>query len=317
MRFFTLVSALSLSFATTVFAADAPFNSATVSGLGARNIGSATMSGRVSAIAATRDPSGKLTIFVGAASGGVWKSEDGGTRYRPVFDEQAVQSIGALAIDPKNSKNIWVGTGECWTRNSVSIGDGIYKSTDGGETWNKTGLPNSERIAQIIVSPKGSDMVYAAVPGALWSDSPDRGLYKTSDGGKTWELILKGPNLSTGTSTIAMDPKNPDVLFAGLWDFRRKGWTYRSGGETPNDFSGSGLFRTSDGGKTWKEITPEANKGFPKKPYGRLAVAIAPSNAKRVYCFVESPDSALYVSDDGGQTWQQRDKSQWMVWRPF
>ena len=129
-------------------AQQAPYNSATISGLGARNIGSATMSGRVSAIAATREPSGKLTIFVGAASGGVWKSEDGGTHYRPVFDEQPVQSIGAIALDPKNSKNVWVGTGESWTRNSVSIGDGIYKSTDGGETWTKSGLPNSERIAQ-------------------------------------------------------------------------------------------------------------------------------------------------------------------------
>lgn len=296
---------------------DVPYSSATISGLGARNIGSATMSGRVDTIAATREASGKLTIFVGAASGGVWKSEDGGTHYRPVFDEQPVQSIGAIALDPKNSKNVWVGTGEPWVRNSVSIGDGVYKSTDGGETWNKMGLPNSERVSQIIVSPKSSETVFVAVPGALWSDSPDRGLYKTSDGGKTWNQILKGSNLSTGASTIAMDPSNPNIMFAGLWDFRRQGWTYRSGGETPNDPSGSGLFRTNDGGATWKEITPEANKGFPKKPYGRLAVAIAPSNPKRVYAFVESTDSALFVSDDGGQTWQQRDKSQWMVWRPF
>ena len=186
------------------------------------------------------------------------------------------------------------------SRNSVSIGDGIYKSTDGGETWTKAGLPNSERISQIIVSPKSSDTVFAAVPGALWSDSPDRGLYKTTDGGKTWNLILKGPNLSTGASTIAMDPTNPNILFAGLWDFRRKGWTFAPAATTPNDPSGSGLFRTTDGGTTWKEITPEANKGFPKKPYGRLAVAIAPSNPKRVYAFVESTDSALFVSDDGG-----------------
>ncbi len=317
MRFINFLFLSSLAFVGATSGEQAPYSSATVSGLGARNIGSATMSGRVAALAAHRGPSGKLTIFVGAASGGVWKSEDGGTHYRPVFDEQPVQSIGAIALDPKNSKNVWVGTGEPWVRNSVSIGDGIYKSTDGGETWNKSGLPNSERISQIIVSPKSSDTVYAAVPGALWSDSPDRGLYKTTDGGKTWNLILKGSNLSTGASTIAMDPTNPDILFAGLWDFRRQGWTYRSGGATPNDPSGSGFFRTTDGGKTWKEVTPEANKGFPKKPYGRLAVAIAPSNPKRVYCFVESTDSALFVSDDGGQTWQQRDKSQWMVWRPF
>ncbi len=296
---------------------DLPYSSATISGLGARNIGSATMSGRISAIAATREPSGKITLFVAAASGGVWKSDDGGTRFRPVFDEQPVQSIGALALDPKDSKFVWVGTGESWTRNSVSIGDGIYKSTDGGETWTHAGLENSERIAKIIVSAKNSDTVFVAVPGALWSDSPDRGLYQTTDGGKTWKQILKGGNLSTGCTSIAMDPTNPDVMFAAMWDFRRKGWEYRSGGEGPTAPSASGLFRTTDGGNTWTEITPEANKGFPKKPYGRIAVAVAPSNAKRVYAFVESPDSALFVSDDGGVTWNKRDKSQWMVWRPF
>src|SRR2546428_5010294 len=190
-----VVTLLALPFAR---AEQAPFTSATISGLGARNIGSATMSGRISASAATREPSGKITVFVGAASGGVWKSDDGGTRYRPVFDEQPLQSIGAIALDPKNSKNVWVGTGESWTRNSTSIGDGIYKSTDGGETWTHAGLEKSERIAKIAVSPKDSDTVFAAVPGALWSDSTDRGLYKTSDGGKTWTQMLKGPNLSSG-----------------------------------------------------------------------------------------------------------------------
>ena len=295
----------------------APFNSATISGLGARNIGSAAMSGRISAIAGVREPSGKVTLFVGAASGGVWKSDDQGTRYRPVFDEQAVQSIGAVALDPKNSKNVWVGTGESWTRNSVSIGDGIYKSTDQGETWTHAGLNKSERISRICVSPNNSDTVYVAVPGALWSDSSDRGLYRTTDGGKTWTLILKGANLSTGCTDVAIDPANPDTLFACMWDFRRKGWEYRSGGDGPDKPSASGLFRSSDGGNTWTEITPEKNKGFPKKPYGRLAIAIAPSNAQRIYCVVESPKSALFVSDDGGASWQERDKSQWMVWRPF
>src|SRR6059058_2447949 len=192
---FSLSAALLLC-SVPAYTQNAPYSSATISVLGARNIGSAAMSGRISAIAATREPSGKITLFVGAASGGVWKSDDSGTRFRPVFDEQPVQSIGAITLDPKNSKNVWVGSGESWVRNSVSIGDGVYKSTDGGETWSNTGLPKSERIAQIIVSPKSSDTVYTAVPGALWSDSPDRGLYKTTDGGKTWNLILKGGNLS-------------------------------------------------------------------------------------------------------------------------
>src|SRR5881394_465953 len=318
MRFSIFVFlSLSLVSSAAFGADDAPYNSATISGLSARNIGSATMSGRISAIAGVKEPSGKITLFVGAASGGIWKSDDGGTRFRPVFDEQPVQSIGAIAIDPKNSRNIWVGTGESWTRNSVSIGDGIYKSSDGGETWTNAGLPNSERIAQIVVSPKNSDTVFASVPGALWSDSADRGLYRTTDGGKNWGLVLKGSNLSTGCSTVAIDPNDSNVMFAALWDFRRKGWTFRSGGDSPNAPSGSGLFRSNDGGNTWNEITAENSKGFPKKPYGRIAVAIAPSNSKRVYAFVESTDSGLFVSDDGGSAWGKRDKSQWMVWRPF
>src|SRR5436309_14049856 len=303
--------------AAPVYAQETPFTSATISGLGARNIGSAAMSGRISAIAGTREPSGKITLFVGSASGGVWKSEDSGTRFRPIFDEQPVQSIGAIALDSKNSKNVWVGTGESWTRNTVSIGEGIHKSTDGGETWTHAGLENSERIAAIVVSPKNSDTVFVSVPGALWSDSPDRGLYRTKDGGKNWELVLKGSNLSTGCSTVVIDPNDPNIMFAGMWDFRRKGWTFRSGGDGSTALSGSGLFRSNDGGNTWNEITAENSKGFPKKPYGRIAVAVAPSNSKRVYAFVESSDSALFVSDDGGATWDKRDKSQWMVWRPF
>ena len=312
-----LTTALFCSFIISARAEEPSFTSATISGLGARNIGSAAMSGRISTIAGTKEPSGKITLLVGAASGGVWKSDDGGTRYRPVFDEQSVQSIGAITIDPNNNKNVWVGTGESWTRNSVSIGDGIYKSTDGGETWTHIGLEKSERIARIAVIPGKSDTVFAAVPGALWSDSSDRGLYKTGDSGKTWKQVLKGANPSTGCSDVAIDPTNPNTMFACMWDFRRKGWECRSGGDGTDKPSASGLFRSNDGGETWTEVTPEANKGFPKKPYGRLAIAIAPSNPKRVYCLVESPDSALFVSDDGGATWDKRDKSNWMVWRPF
>src|SRR5262249_12914003 len=157
-----------------------------------------------------------------------------------------------------------------------SIGDGIYKSNDGGETWTNAGLPKSERIAQIVVSPKNSDTVFAAVAGALWSDSADRGLYRTTDGGRSWAIALKRSNLSTGWSTVTVDCEDSDVMFPALWGFRRKGWTLRSGGDGPNAPSGSGLFRSTDGGNTWNEITSENSKGFPKKPYGRIAVAIAP-----------------------------------------
>ena len=295
----------------------AQLDSGAISGLGIRNIGSATMSGRIAALDARVGKDGKTLIYVGSASGGVWKSSDGGTTFKPVFDKQPVQSIGAVTIDPSNAQTVWVGTGESWTRNSLSIGDGIYKSTDGGDSWSHLGLPNSERIVKIVVDPQSSDTVYACAPGKMWSDSADRGLYKTTDGGKSWSLVLKGSNLSTGCASLSMDPKDHDVLFASLWDYRRKGWTFRSGGESATAKSGSGLFRSADGGKSWSEITAAANQGFPAKPFGRIAVAIAPSNPQVVYSFVESTDSALLRSDDGGKTWSQRDKSQMMVWRPF
>ena len=319
IRCFAVVKMVFL--ATMIFAGPASaqvakFDSDTISGLGARNVGSATMSGRVAAIAAVKEE-GRLTVYVGAASGGVWKSSNGGTTFKPVFDKEAVQSIGAVAIDPQAPKTIWVGTGEAWTRNSVSIGNGIYKSTDGGDSWTNTGLQNSERIAKIIIDPKNSNTVYACVPGKLWSDSEDRGVYKTTDGGKSWSKILKGTSLSTGCSMISMNPQEPNVLFAGMWDFRRKGWTFRSGGENATAPSASGFFQTTDGGTTWKELDERSAKGLPAKPWGRIAVAIAPSKPNVVYAMIESTRSALFRSDDGGKTWEERDRSNWMVWRPF
>ncbi len=293
------------------------FDSSIISGLGARNIGSAAMSGRISSLDAVTMPDGKLMVWVGAASGGVWKSLDGATTFTPVFDDQPVQSIGAVEIDKRNTETVWVGTGEAWTRNSVSIGNGIYRTTDGGDTWQHLGLDGSERISDIRIDPRASDTVYACVTGRLWSDSLERGVYRTRDGGKTWQQVLKAPNASTGCASLSMDENNPDVLYAALWDFRRKGWTFRSGGESPSANSASALMVTRDGGQTWTEVTPEKNKGFAQKPYGRIAVNVAPSDSKRIYAFVESPQSALYVSDDGGATWEVRDRSQWMVWRPF
>ncbi len=292
------------------------FDSETISGLGARNIGSAAMSGRIAAIDAVHEGD-KLTIYVGSASGGVWKSQNGGTTYKPVFDKQPVQSIGAVAIDKNNPNTVWVGTGESWMRNSVSVGDGVYKTTDGGENWTNMGLMESEHIAKVLIDPKNSDTVYVCATGKAFSDSDERGVYETMDGGRSWTRILHGPNGSTGCSSMSMDPSDPKTIYASLWDFRRQAWTFRSGGPSETAPSGSGLFKSTDGGNTWKEI--DEGSGLPPKPYGRIAVAVAPSNGKVIYASVEAPmpRNGLYRSDDEGKTWKALDRSQSMIWRPF
>ena len=286
------------------------YDSGTISGLPARNIGSATMGGRIAAIDAV-DENGKITVFVGSASGGVWKSINGATTFKPVFDRELAQSIGAVTIDTSNHKNVWVGTGESWTRNSVSIGNGIYKSTDGGENWTNVGLKDSEHIARILVDPKDSNTVYACATGHLWNDNDERGVYKTTDGGTTWKKVLAGANGSTGCGMLSANPQEPKTIYASMWDFRRQGWTFRSGGP------GSGLFKSTDGGDHWTEIAPSNSQGLPEKPYGRIAVAVAPSKPNVVYAMIESKQSALYRSDDAGKSWKKLDASQYMVWRPF
>lgn len=310
--FFTFTSAVSAQTSTIKYDSD------TISGLGARNIGSAAMSGRISALDGVYEDK-RLTLYVGSASGGVWKSQNGGTTFKPVFDKQPVQSIGAVTIDPKNPKTIWVGTGEPWTRNSVSIGDGVYKSTDGGDNWTNLGLKESERISKILVDPTDTNTVYVCATGKLWSDSDERGVYKTTDGGKTWAKILKGANLSTGCSMLSMDKSNSKTIYAGMWDFRRKGWTFRSGGENDKVLSGSGMFKSTDGGATWTELEERSAAGLPAKPWGRVAVSVAPSNSKVVYAVIEAvqPKDGLYRSEDGGATWKALDRSQSMIWRPF
>src|SRR5271170_363728 len=287
------------------------FDAATVSGLPARNIGSAAMSGRIAALDAVEED-GRITVFVGAASGGVWKSVNGGTTYKSVFDRESVQSIGAVAIDPSNPKTVWVGSGEAWMRNSVSVGDGVYKSTDGGENWTNVGLKDSEHIAKILVNPSDSNDVLACATGHLWDDNEERGVFQTTDGGKTWKKILAGANGSSGCAMIAQSKHEPKTIYAAMWDFRRQGWTFRSGGP------GSGLFKSTDGGAHWGEVNGSNAKGLPAKPWGRVAVQVAESKPNVVYANIEAEKGrGLYRSDDAGATWTKLDASNYMVWRPF
>lgn len=279
------------------------FKSSTISATTARQIGPAVMSGRITAIEG--NPQDPNILYIGTAAGGIWKSYTGGTLFKPVFDKHA-QSIGALALDPQHPDTLWAGTGESNMRNSVSVGDGIYRSTDAGENWVKTGLEKSEHISKIIVHPKDPATVYAAVPGALWSDSEERGLFKTTDFGKTWERILYH-NPRSGCADVIMDPRNPDVLYASMWEFRRTPWSFTSGGE------GSGLYKSNDGGKTWKQI----QKGFVPGILGRICLALAPSAPDHVYAIAEGKETFLYSSIDAGENWTKESAIANVTARPF
>ncbi|MTI41542.1 hypothetical protein E1140_18720 [Fulvivirga lutimaris] len=272
-----------------------------------RNVGPANMSGRITAIdALTSNP--KL-IYVGAASGGVWKSENGGTAWKPVFDDQPTQNIGAIAIQQNNPDVMWVGTGEGNPRNSMNLGMGIFKSLDGGKTWKHMGLEKTKTIHRIIVDPQNSDVVYVGALGDPFTPNEDRGLYKTTDGGRTWDKILFTNNQS-GIADMVMDPKNPNKMFAAMYEHRRTPYYFTSGG------SGSGLYVTMDAGKTWKQLNNE--NGLPEGELGRIGLAIAPSDPKRIYAKVEAKKNALYRSDDGGETWKMiNDNPKFTNNRPF
>jgi photosystem II stability/assembly factor-like uncharacterized protein len=288
---------------STTLAAQVRIDPEVLAGLEARAIGPATMSGRIAAIDAVAGP--PLTIYVGAASGGVWKSADGGVTFRPVFDEHP-QSIGAIAVDPTNSQTVWVGTGESWVRNSVSIGSGVYRTTNGGERWERMGLADSERIARIVVHPRHGDTVFVCATGHLWDGNDERGVYKTTDGGKSWTRALF-VNRDTGCSDLAIDPQDPRILYAGMWQFRRRPDFFTSGGP------GSGLFKSTDGGETWQALT----RGLPDGDKGRVAVAVAPSRPSVVYAVVEAKRTALYRSDDLGERWTEVNASNTVQARPF
>lgn len=271
-----------------------------------RNIGPAGMSGRVTALDAVHD--NPETMYAGTASGGLWKSTSAGIKWEPIFTEELTASIGAVAIDQSNPSVIWVGTGEGNPRNSLNGGFGVYKSLDGGRTWKSMGLEKTRHIHRIIVDPTDSNTVYVGAIGSPWGEHSERGVFKTTDGGKTWNKILFANN-KTGVADMVMDPSNPNKLVVALWEHKRDPWFFNSGGP------GSGIHITYDGGEHWKKVTPE--DGLPKGDLGRIGLAIANSDPNIIYALVESKKNALYKSFDGGHSWKMINNKSDIGNRPF
>ncbi len=269
----------------------------------AREIGPAVMSGRITTLDALIDD--PRLAYIGAASGGLWKTTNGGTTFKEVFKDH-VQTIGAVTINQSNKENVWVGTGETRTRNSISIGNGVYKTVNGGEKWEHLGLEKTDHISKIVINPENSDEVFVAALGNVWAPNEDRGVFKTIDGGKTWTKILF-VNEGTGCADLAIDPSNPNILYAAMWDFQRKPYSFRSGGP------GSGLYRTTDAGKTWKKVDVATDQGT----LGRIAVAFSPVNPNIIYALIESNKTGLYRSTDSGRSWELRTTAQVVTDRPF
>ncbi|MFQ5743258.1 MAG: WD40/YVTN/BNR-like repeat-containing protein [Acidobacteriota bacterium] len=301
----TVFSAL-LLLVVLVGSASAQIDESLLHGMKPRLIGPAAMSGRVTSIEAVIDD--PQTIYVGAATGGVWKSTDGGVNWKPIFDDQPVHSIGALAINQANPDIVWVGTGEGNPRNSISVGNGIYKTIDGGETWEHLGLEGSEHIHRVVLHPTDPHTPYHAARGPAGGENEERGVFKTTDGGRSWEKILYVDE-RTGATELVMDPANPDHLIAGMWEFRRWPFFFKSGGP------GSGMYVTWDGGDTWQQIT--AAEGLPKGELGRMGVAFSRSDPEIAYALVEAEKSALLRSDDGGQSWHNVNTATDVAQRPF
>ncbi len=265
------------------------------------------MSGRITTIdAVVADPN---QIWIGAASGGVWKTLNAGGSWESVFDEQPTLNIGSIAIQQSNPSTVWVGTGEGNPRSSINIGEGIYKTIDGGKNWRRMGLEKTRNIHRIIVDPANPNTVYAGAIGNPYAEHPERGVFKTTDGGETWNKILY-TNDTSGVADMIMDPSNPNKLFVAMWQHRRTPWSLSSGG------SGSGLYMTFDGGKNWKKLG--AKEGLPEGNYGRIGLAISRSNPNRVYALVEATKNGLYKSDDGGLNWTLMNSNpEFVSTRPF
>ena len=304
MKFARILAFLTLAMtAPPLGAQDSPDSFAAMR---AREIGPAGMSGRVTDVEVVlSDPN---IIYVGSSTGGLFKSDDGGIAWDPIFDEQDALGIGAISVFQPNPDVVWVGTGEGNPRNSAGVGRGLFKSIDGGHTWRSMGLARSERIHRIITHPTDPAIVYVGVMGPAWSDGQERGLYRTRDGGRTWDRVL-WQSARTGIADVVMDPSNPDKLFAAMWEFRRTPWDLTSGGP------GSGLFVTYNGGDAWTQLS--ADDGLPEGELGRIGLTISPSNPNVVYAIIEATKSELVRSDDGGRTWDTIDDSPGVNPRPF
>lgn len=274
-----------------------PMSADTFAGLKLRSIGPAVTSGRVVSFAV--HPKDENIYYVGSASGGVWKTVNAGTSWTPVFDNEGSYSIGTVVIDPNNPNVVWVGTGENNSQRSVSYGDGVYRSDDGGKSWKNMGLKKSEHIARIVIDPKDSNIVYVAAQGPLWGPGGDRGLYKTTDGGKTWKAVLTISE-NTGVTDVVMDPRNPDVLLAAAYQRRRHVFTLINGGPE------SAIYKSTDAGATWNKL----KSGLPKENLGRIGLALSPVNPDVVYATIESIDKkgGIFRSNDGGATWERRNE---------
>jgi photosystem II stability/assembly factor-like uncharacterized protein len=286
-------------------AIEAGLNKATFKGLEWRGIGPALMSGRIADIAI--DPVNRSTWYIAVGSGGVWKTVNRGTTWTPVFDGQGSYSIGAVTIDPNNRHTVWVGSGENVSGRHVGYGDGIYRSLDGGLTWRNMGLRNSEHIGMIRIDPRDSNVIYVAAQGPLWSPGGDRGLFKSTDGGENWELILAGGGF-TGVNEVHMDPRNPDVLFAV------KHQRFRNVAALINGGPESGIFKSTDAGNNWRELTtdlPDKEKdklGLPDGDKGKIGLAISPINPDVIYATIElgGRKGGFWRSQDGGESWEKR-----------
>lgn len=278
-------------FSQTLISQNLPQNLLT--GIQARSIGPAGMSGRVTAIdVVLQQPD---VWYIGTATGGVWKTENGGITFDPIFDKQSILSIGAVAIAPTDPNVVYVGTGEGNPRNTVSSGAGIFKSIDGGKNWTNLGLQETKNIHRIIVHPTNPDIVWVGAIGPPYGQTTGRGVFKTIDGGNTWKKVLF-TNEQSGIADMVIHPKDPNILFAAMWEHQRTPWSFKSGG------MGSGLFKSTDGGETWESL--DKMNGLPRKSWGRIGIAIAPSQPERMYAIVESQKNALYLSKDGGSTWR-------------